>query len=201
MPATVADAGVQSVAGIEVAYNAHANLLTRLSSIRQVAWQMTQCCVCRCAGNVLVNRGTFAMYRAPVIRDNLDLYLNEKFLGKQVRYSDDSLLTLFALKPARAVQPLTAFRLPMYPENVGHALRQWVRWMRGSPDPELLAPALPARLLVRLADERAVLVAVLGLVGRLPHDVRRPAGRGRRQHRAGPRIVLLSSYLVALRNR
>jgi hyaluronan synthase len=127
-----ADPRVQSVAGIEVAYNAHANLLTRISSIRQIAWQMTQCCVLSMAGQVLVNRGTFALYRAPVVRDNLGAYLNEKFLGKQVKYSDDSLLTLFALQRGRTVQQLTAFQLPMYPDNVNHALRQWVRWMRGS---------------------------------------------------------------------
>lgn len=127
-----ADSRVQSVAGIEVAYNAHANLLTRISTIRQVAWQMTQCCVLSMAGNVLVNRGTFAMYRAPVVRDNLDVYLNERFLGKQVKYSDDSLLTLFALQRGRTVQQLTAFQLPMYPEKTSHAVRQWVRWMRGS---------------------------------------------------------------------
>lgn len=127
-----ADPRVQSVAGVEVAYNAHANLLTRVSSIRQTAWQMTQCCVMSMAGNVLVNRGTFAMYRAPVVLDNLDAYLNETFLGKQVNYSDDSLLTLFALKRGRTVQQLTAFQLPMYPDNISHALRQWLRWMRGA---------------------------------------------------------------------
>lgn len=127
-----ADPRVQSVAGVEVAYNAHTNWLTRVSSIRQIAWQMTQCSVLSMAGNVLVNRGTFAMYRAAVVLDNLDVYLNEKFLGRQVKYSDDSLLTLFALKRGRTVQQLTAFQLPMYPDNASHALRQWLRWMRGA---------------------------------------------------------------------
>lgn len=128
----LADRRVQSVAGVEVAYNAHANLLTRIGSIRQVAWQMTQCSVLSMAGNILVNRGTFAVYRAAVVRDNLHAYLNETFLGKEVKYSDDSLLTLFALMRGRTVQQLTAFQLPMYPDNVSHALRQWTRWMRGS---------------------------------------------------------------------
>lgn len=127
-----ADPRVQSVAGIEVAYNAHTNWLTKISSIRQIAWQMTQCSVLSMTGNILVNRGTFALYRAPVILDNLGAYLNERFLGKAVKYSDDSLLTLFALKRGRTVQQLTAFQLPMYPDNASHATRQWIRWMRGS---------------------------------------------------------------------
>ncbi len=123
---------VQSVAGVELAYNAHQNLLTRLASLRQVTWQMSQCSVLSMAGNVLVNRGTFALYRAGVIRENLDAYLAETFLGRPVKFSDDSLLTLYALERGRAVQQLTAFQLPMYPERVSHSLRQWMRWMRGS---------------------------------------------------------------------
>jgi len=123
---------VMSVAGVEVAMNAHANILTRISSLRQISWQYTQCSALSVVGSVLVNRGTFAMYRAEVIRDNLRAYVSETFLGRPVSFSDDSLLTLYALERGRAVQQATAFQLPMYPENVSHALRQWLRWMRGS---------------------------------------------------------------------
>jgi hyaluronan synthase len=123
---------VMSVAGVEVAMNAHANLLTRISSVRQIAWQYTQCSALSVAGNVLVNRGTFALYRAELLRDNLDAYVTETFLGRPVSFSDDSLLTLYALERGRAVQQATAFQMPMYPDNIGHALRQWIRWMRGS---------------------------------------------------------------------
>jgi len=123
---------VQSVAGVEVAYNAHANLLTRITTVRQLAWQLTQCSVQSMVGNVLVNRGTYALYRAPVIRDNLDAYLNETFLGREVKFSDDSMLTLYALRRGRAVQQASAFQLPMYPVTISHTLRQWMRWMRGS---------------------------------------------------------------------
>lgn len=123
---------VMSVAGVEVAMNAHRNLLTRVSSLRQIAWQYTQCSALSVRGCVLVSRGTFALYRAGVIRDNLPAYLSETFLGRPVSFSDDSLLTLYALSRGRAVQQPTAFQLPVYPEKVGHALRQWVRWMRGS---------------------------------------------------------------------
>ena len=75
---------VMSVAGVEVAMNAHANLLTRISSLRQIAWQYTQCSALSVTGRVLVNRGTFALYRAEVLRDNLRSYVTETFLGRPV---------------------------------------------------------------------------------------------------------------------
>lgn len=83
-------------------------------------------------GNVLVNRGTYALYRATVVRDNLQAYLAEDFFGHTVRFGDDSLLTTYALGRGRAVQQTSAIQLTMYPENVDHHLRQWTRWMRSS---------------------------------------------------------------------
>lgn len=127
-----ADPRVMSVAGVEVAYNANRNWLTRICSLRQLSWQMVQCCALNRFGQILVNRGTFAAYRAEVIYDNLDAYLAETFMGRPVKYSDDSMLTMYALGSGRAVQQLTAFQLPEYPEYVGYQLRQWIRWMRGS---------------------------------------------------------------------
>lgn len=190
---------VQSVAGVEVAYNSHANLLTRMSSIRQIAWQMTQCCVLSMAGNVLVNRGTFAMYRAPVVRDNLNAYVNEMFLGSLVKYSDDSMLTLYALQRGRAVQQLTAFQLPMYPENVGHALRQWFRWMRGSTIRNLwrlrYLPVFSYGWLMSLLSWWQFIVSWAAYL--MVFAVRPAEGHF---GIAPVLIVLLSSYLVALRN-
>jgi hyaluronan synthase len=194
-----ADLRVQSVAGVEVAYNAHANLLTRVSSIRQIAWQMTQCSVLSMAGNVLVNRGTFALYRAPVIRDNLGAYLNEKFLGKQVKYSDDSLLTLFALMRGRAVQQLTSFQLPMYPDNASHALRQWIRWMRGSTIRNFWRLRyLPVFSYGWLMSILSWWQFIVSWAAYLMVFILHPA-EGRFSI-APVLIVLLSSYLVALRN-
>jgi hyaluronan synthase len=190
---------VQSVAGIEVAYNAHANLLTRVSSIRQIAWQMTQCSVLSMAGNVLVNRGTFAMYRAPVILDNLDAYVSETFLGRPVKYSDDSMLTLYALQRGRAVQQLTAFQLPMYPENVGHALRQWFRWMRGSTIRNMwrlrYLPVFSYGWLMSLLSWWQFIVSWAAYL--IVFAIRPAEGHF---SIAPVLIVLLSSYLVALRN-
>jgi hyaluronan synthase len=83
-------------------------------------------------GSVLVNSGPLALYRADLIHDNLDGYLNETFAGRPVEFSDDSMLTIYALARGRAVQQPTAFAFTLMPEKLSHHLRQYVRWMRGA---------------------------------------------------------------------
>ncbi len=127
-----ADPAVQCVAGLELAYNQHKNWLTRINGLRQLAWQLSSCAAQSVMGNVLVNRGTFAIYRGSLVRDHLDVYLAEYFYGARVPFGDDSLLTTFALSRGKAVQQPSAIQLTMYPENLDHHLRQWTRWMRSS---------------------------------------------------------------------
>jgi hyaluronan synthase len=127
-----ADRRVQSVAGIELAHNSQATWLTRTVSARSLFFQVVACGAQSACGDVLVNRGAFALYRAPLIRGVIRAYLDETFLGMAVRLGDDAALTLFARGRGRAVQQPTAFAFTMYPETLSHHLRQWVRWMRGS---------------------------------------------------------------------
>jgi hyaluronan synthase len=127
-----ADQVVQSVAGLELAFNQNKNWLTRLNGVRQLAWQLSACSAQSVMGNVLVNRGTYALYRASLVRYHLDSYLTEDFFGHNVRFGDDSLLTTFAIGQGKAVQQVSAVQLTIYPENVDHHLRQWTRWMRSS---------------------------------------------------------------------
>ena len=81
---------------------------------------------------VLVNSGGLAAYRTEVLADNIDIYMNEEYLGRHVEFSDDSLLTLFAALRGRTVQQPTAFAFAWMPERFGHHLRQQMRWFRGS---------------------------------------------------------------------
>jgi hyaluronan synthase len=124
---------VYSVAGLELAYNHAKNWLTLLTSSRTLSWQLLSCAAQHVAGgDITVNRGTYALYRADMIRDVLPAYLDETFLGRPVKLGDDAALTLFAQCRGRAVQQPTAVCLAMYPENLRHHFRQWIRWMRGS---------------------------------------------------------------------
>lgn len=124
---------VQSVAGLELAWNQTKNSLTLMTSARTLSWQLLSCAAQNVAGgDVTVNRGTYALYRGDLIRETLPAYLNETFLGRPVKLGDDAALTLFAQRRGKAVQQPTAACLSMYPEDLGHHFRQWTRWMRGS---------------------------------------------------------------------
>jgi hyaluronan synthase len=126
-----ADSRVQSVAGLELPMNLRRNWITWLNGTRALIWQLVSCSAQSVLGDVLVNRGTYALYRAEVIRDNLEAYVEEQFFGHPVHLGDDAALTLFARGRGRAVQQPSAVQFAMYPETLSHHLRQWVRWMRG----------------------------------------------------------------------
>lgn len=123
---------VQSVAGIVLATNARHNLLTRIADLWFTTGQLTDRSALSAMRAVLVNSGPLAAYRAPVIRDNLGSYLSERFMGRPVMFSDDSLLTLYALLRGRTVQQPSAIVFTALPERAGHFLRMYMRWMRGS---------------------------------------------------------------------
>ncbi|MFF8406956.1 glycosyltransferase [Streptomyces sp. NPDC015684] len=126
------DRRVQSVAGIVLATNHRTNLLTRVTDLWFTTGQLTDRSALSAMGAVLVNSGPLAAYRAPVVRDNLDSYLHETFLGRPVMFSDDSLLTLYALLRGRTVQQPSAVVFTALPERPSHFARMYMRWMRGS---------------------------------------------------------------------
>ena len=122
---------VMSVAGIEMGFNATKNFLTRLQCSLQLYAQAVIGAAWSAAGDMYTNRGPFALYRAEAIRGFMPLYRDETFFGRHVILGDDSLLTLFASSLGKSVQQLTAFGLTMWPETLGHHLRQRTRWARG----------------------------------------------------------------------
>ena len=107
-------------------------LVSRGTSLWFLIGQMVDRSSASTLGAVLVNSGPLAMYRAEVLRDNLDGYLNEYFFDRRVELSDDSMLTIYALLNGKAVQQPTAFSFSLMPERTSHHLRQYVRWMRGA---------------------------------------------------------------------
>lgn len=122
---------VMSVAGIELGFNAAENFLTRLQCSLQVYAQAVIGAAWSLAGDMYTNRGPFALYRAPMVREFLPVYKDETFFGRKVILGDDSLLALCASAKGRSVQQLSAFGLTMWPQTLSHHLRQRLRWARG----------------------------------------------------------------------
>jgi hyaluronan synthase len=126
-----ADPRVQSVAGVLLVANHRRNLLTRATELWYVTSELADRSAQSAFRSVLVNTGTFALYRAGVVRASLDAYVSETFFGRPVQFSDDSLLTFYALLAGKAVQQPTAIGFTAMPETLSHHARQYLRWMRG----------------------------------------------------------------------
>lgn len=125
---------VQSVAGLVLAKNAQANVLSRFTDLLFVGIQqlVDRASMSR-VSNVLVNSGGLALYRLEVVLDAIGHgYLKEQFFGRKISMSDDSYLTLVALKRGCTVQQASAIVFTDMPITFNHHRRQQMRWMRGS---------------------------------------------------------------------
>ena len=127
-----ADPRVTAVAGLVLALNKHSNLLTRLEDLIVTTWQLTLRSAYSYFGSVTVNSGPFALYRSFVVQQARDGYLSETIAGRPVQFSDDSLLTLYALMQGRTVQQPSAVAFSAWPEKLSHHVRQQLRWTRGT---------------------------------------------------------------------
>jgi hyaluronan synthase len=74
-----ADPRVQSVAAVAVALNWKRNLLTRLTNLWFVTFQVGLRSSLSTLGSVLVNSGALAFYRSEVVREGADGYAHETF--------------------------------------------------------------------------------------------------------------------------
>lgn len=126
------DERVQSVAAVILSTNYRQSLLARWMDLYCLGLQLFERSAFSRFRAVMVNSGGCALYRAAVLRDNIDAYLGETILGRPVQFSDDSMLTLFALRRGHTVQRNDCFAFTLMPANVDHHVRQQLRWMRGS---------------------------------------------------------------------
>lgn len=126
------DSKVMSVAGVVLSLNNQTNLLARFTDLMFVTGQLVDRSMMSALGSVLVNSGGLAFYRSHIVRDNLKEYMNEKFFGQRIEFSDDSMLTLYSLMAGKTVQQPSAVVFTMMPDKLSHHIRQQVRWMRGS---------------------------------------------------------------------
>jgi hyaluronan synthase len=86
-----ADPRVTSVAGMIVVWNSRTNFLTRLTCMLYTPFTRGFRSAQSVLGQVLVNSGTLAFYRAAVVRKYAGVYENETFMGQKMQMNDDSM--------------------------------------------------------------------------------------------------------------
>jgi len=127
-----ADPRIQSVAGLCLPINVSENLLTRFTGLWETIWQLVERSAQSTMGCVTVNSGILAFYRGDTIRTYMSGYMSETFFGREVRFSDDSLMTLYALNHGKTVQQTNSIAFSAVPNKYSHHIRRYIRWMRGS---------------------------------------------------------------------
>lgn len=121
---------VQSVAGLPTGLNYRKNILTRAIDLSFTMSSLQGRMAEGFFGAVRVNCGIIAAYRGDAVRDNLDRYLNQRFLGAPVKAGDDRALTYFAKERGRNEFQPEAIAYSALPESLGHLARQRLRWAR-----------------------------------------------------------------------
>jgi len=122
------DRDVAAVAGFVMAENWSRNVLTRMIDLRYVSAFLSERAAYSLFGAVLCCCGSLAFFRAEVIRDRLDDFLDQRFLGQVATFGDDRRLTNYALRAGRVVLCEKARASTAVPERFGHYLRQQIRW-------------------------------------------------------------------------
>jgi Glycosyltransferases, probably involved in cell wall biogenesis len=121
---------VNAVTGLVLALNARKNVLTRLIDLRYANAFLFERAAYSLLGSVLCCCGSLAFYRGTVIRENLDDFLGQRFLGREATYGDDRRLTNYCLKNGRAVMQSSAVAWTLVPERMKHYLKQQTRWSK-----------------------------------------------------------------------
>jgi hyaluronan synthase len=159
------DPRVGAVAGRIEVLNRDEDLLTRMLGVRyRLGFDFTRAYQ-SVLGSVFVCPGAFTAYRFEAVRDGLDAWLDQRFLGNRCTNGDDHALTNGVLAGGwRTVYQSTAEALTRVPSTYRGLSKMYVRWARSSVREGLLYLALAPRLLRRLRAWPAYLDALAGYV-------------------------------------
>ena len=123
-----ADARIQAVTGNVRALNHRRNLLTKLIDLRYANAFLYERAAYSMLGSVLCACGSLSFWRSDVIRQNLNDFVSQTFLGIPVQYGDDRRLTNYALQRGKVVVQDSSIAYTVVPERMSHFVRQQLRW-------------------------------------------------------------------------
>lgn len=124
------DPKVGGVAGRTDVANTYTNALTKMQSVRYyIAFRIMKAAEAYFDAVTCLS-GPLSCYKKQVVIDNMDKWLNQKFLGQKATFGDDRAMTNFVLKNHRTSYQDTAICATIVPNNYKKFLKQQMRWKR-----------------------------------------------------------------------
>ena len=110
--------------------NTYTDVLTKMQSVRYyIAFRIMKAAEAY-FDSVTCLSGPLACYRKQLVIDNMDGWLNQKFLGQKATFGDDRSMTNFVLNGYRTSYQDTAICSTIVPNKYKVFLKQQMRWKR-----------------------------------------------------------------------
>lgn len=124
------DPSMGGVAGRTDVANTYTNSLTKMQSVRYyIAFRVMKAAEAYFDGVTCLS-GPLSCYRKQIVLDNMDKWLNQRFLGQKATFGDDRAMTNFVLKHHRTGYQDTAICSTIVPNKHRVFLKQQMRWKR-----------------------------------------------------------------------
>ena len=124
------DPKMGGVSGRTDVANTYTDVLTKMQSVRYyIAFRIMKAAEAY-FDSVTCLSGPLACYRKQLVIDNMDGWLNQKFLGQKATFGDDRSMTNFVLNGYRTSYQDTAICSTIVPNKYKVFLKQQMRWKR-----------------------------------------------------------------------
>lgn len=124
------DPKMGGVSGRTDVANTFTNTLTKMQSVRYyIAFRIMKAAEAYFDAVTCLS-GPLSCYKKQIIIDNMDSWLNQKFLGQRATFGDDRAMTNFVLKNHRTSYQDTAICSTIVPNKYKVFLKQQMRWKR-----------------------------------------------------------------------
>lgn len=124
------DPKMGGVSGRTDVANTYTNTLTKMQSVRYyIAFRIMKAAEAYFDAVTCLS-GPLACYKKQIIIDNMDEWLNQRFLGQKATFGDDRAMTNFVLNGHRTSYQDTAICSTVVPNKYKVFLKQQMRWKR-----------------------------------------------------------------------
>ncbi|WP_294156164.1 glycosyltransferase [uncultured Clostridium sp.] len=124
------DPKMGGVSGRTDVANTYTNTLTKMQSVRYyIAFRVMKAAE-GFFDSVTCLSGPLSCYRKSIVLENVDAWLNQRFLGQKATFGDDRAMTNFVLKKYRTGYQDTAICSTIVPNKYKVFIKQQMRWKR-----------------------------------------------------------------------